>query len=614
MKLQKHDELSWIVAAGVVGADIGTSIFYGTGILFPIVGYLAPFFVLFTCLMMWFFKKTYEEGLALSPYNGGAYSMMLRGVGRRLAVFAGGLTFISYLATAAVSALSGSFYLSSFFENLSSSDIVLISFIPIIFFAFFNIKGIKEPAKIVTVVAIMHFFLLIVIAIWGLFFLMFHWDEIFFSKFFTLPNEWSLNIFLYGLASGFLGITGFESAAQIVEELETPTLKTVSKLYKAVIILVSITAPAISFLCLALLTPDEVQHNINHLLSGLANKLGGGALLTIIVLDATLTLYAAVNTAFVGFIGLAKTMSKQGNLPAFFLTRIAHVFPALQGYPMIALPFAFIAMIMSALVAGEVESLAKVYEISFLGVMVSFALGVIILRNRPMKRSTPRQYLSNMFLVIKNKKWPLIPFISGIFLAFASLMLLVNANSEVLLLLLFLLASTLLLMAYYRWGLLESRLEKQTDLRLGIGQFSTHQDFPDDLPHYIFCTGVFRGQWYINQVLRNILKHHKGPFELVIFYPEDTQHQDEFFSEQLQRIVSQQVAPFYNENFILSVKVLPGTLQEGLETLKKNYSFERIIIGPWTTTEEETLGDIIVEVQKTLETPTVGFNDFMKRF
>ena len=92
----KGSGLNWVIAAGIVGADIGTSVFYGTGILFPIVGYLAPIFVILVCLMMWLFKSTYEEGLALSPYNGGAYSMILRSVGRRAAVLAGALTFVTY--------------------------------------------------------------------------------------------------------------------------------------------------------------------------------------------------------------------------------------------------------------------------------------------------------------------------------------------------------------------------------------------------------------------------------------------------------------------------------------------------------------------------------------
>ncbi len=254
-----QDELGWIIAAGIVGADIGTSIFYSTGILFPIVGYYAPLFVLSCCLMMWLFKKTYEEGLAMSPYNGGAYSMILRSVGRRGAVFAGALTFVSYLATAAVSALSGSFYLSSLFPNLTAVHIVLLSFIPIIGFGLLNTKGIKEPAKLVTLIAGLHFLLLIIIAIWGGTFLITNWSSLSFERFTSPTISLSFSTFMYGFASAFLGITGFESAAQIVEELKTPTLVTVHKLYKTVIILVSVTAPAISFLCLILLSPLEIQ-------------------------------------------------------------------------------------------------------------------------------------------------------------------------------------------------------------------------------------------------------------------------------------------------------------------------------------------------------------------
>ena len=40
----KKTQLNWFISAGIVGADIGTSVFYSTGILFPIVGYYCPFF------------------------------------------------------------------------------------------------------------------------------------------------------------------------------------------------------------------------------------------------------------------------------------------------------------------------------------------------------------------------------------------------------------------------------------------------------------------------------------------------------------------------------------------------------------------------------------------
>ena len=138
----KNSGLSWIIGAGIVGADIGTSVFYSTGLLFNYVGYLSPLFILLICLMMWAFKKTYEEGLALSPYNGGAYVMILRGIGRRSGVLVGGLTILSYLATATVSALSGAFYISSLMgEDVSITSIVLIATIPIIFFRPTELQG-----------------------------------------------------------------------------------------------------------------------------------------------------------------------------------------------------------------------------------------------------------------------------------------------------------------------------------------------------------------------------------------------------------------------------------------------------------------------------------------
>lgn len=606
------EELSWIIAAGVVGADIGTSIFYGTGILFPIVGYYAPLFVLICCLMMWLFKKTYEEGLAMSPYNGGAYSMILRSVGRRGAVFAGALTVVSYLATAAVSALSGSFYLSSLFPSLTSVHIVLLSFVPIIGFGVLNTKGIKEPAKLVTLIAGLHFLLLIIIAIWGGGFLITNWDTISFQRFTSPGFTWSFSIFMYGFASAFLGITGFESVAQIVEELETPTLPTVHKLYKTVIILVSLTAPAISFLCLIILSPLEIKDNLNYLLSGLAFKLGGKYLLTIIVVDATLTLYAAVNTAFVGFIGLAKTMAKQGNLPAKLLWRVAHIYPKLKGYPLIAMPFALIAIAMSAFVAGEVGVLAKVYEVAFLGVMLSFCIGVILLRNQPLKRNTPKKYLSELLFVFKDKKIPIIPLFSGVVLATASATLISHSHERVLLMLVFLLALTLLLMAYYRWGVLENRLEGRNDLRLSLGKFQNAKTLPDNLPHYILCIGQVRGQQLINRVLNHIVKYKTKEFELVIFHAEDGKDKEGFFFEQIQRIVSQQVAPLYNHNIILTVKVLPGTLLEGLHTLHKQYEFKQVVVGMWNHFEGENIRDWLAELSKDLDLSVICIEDFLK--
>ena len=513
MKPQKpQTELNWLISAGIVGADIGTSVFYSTGILFPIVGYLAPLFILISCLAMWVFKRTYEEGLAMSPYNGGAYSMILKTLGRRAAVGAGAMTFVSYMATAAVSSLSGSYYLCSlFFEKATLATVVWISFIPIIFFGSLNIKGIKEPAKLVTGVAITHFVLLFIIGIWGLIYMGFHWEMVDFQKmtrFFSEEKQITLPLLAYGFAASFLGITGFESAAQIIETMTKPAIQTLRKLYQAVILAVSFTAPLISFCCLAILTREEVDSNIHHLLSSATEKMGGPGLKTILVIDAGLTLFAATNTALVGFIGLTITMAKHGNLPKIFLARLMHKFPSMEGYPAIILPFIFIVMGLSAFVAGEVEIAAKVYEIAFLGVMVSFAGGTLLMRNKGVRRSTPKQYLSKKYLMIHKTILPIAPLLTGIILAFAMIVLIVKSNSHSLLMLTFLLAVTSLLMAYYRWGMLENRLVTHSDLRLGFGRFANQvfSDLPQDLPKYVLCTGKSQTRHLILSTIQHIAR------------------------------------------------------------------------------------------------------------
>ena len=588
MESENKTYLNWFISAGIVGADIGTSVFYSTGVLFPIVGYLAPLFVLFVCLAMWIFKKTYEEGLAMSPRNGGAYSMILRTLGRRVAVVAGALTFVSYLATAAVSSLSGSYYICSLFGNdISLSTIVIISFFPILFFGLLNIKGIKEPAKIVTGIASFHFVFLFIIGIWSLIYLIFHFQELNLSKFLTAFPEvdkkitWPLLI--YGFAAAFLGITGFESAAQIIESLKRPQMKTLEKLYKTVIIAVSVTAPLISFVCLALLTPTEVNDNLNYLLSGLTYKIGGHPLKVLLVINACFTLFAATNTSLVGFIGLAATMSKNGNLPQVFLKRIWHKYPSMEGYPFIILPFVIITMGMSAFIAGEVKVGAQVYGIAFLGVMVSFACGALLMRNRGFKRSTPREYLSKHFITYRGRIFSIPALLTAFVLGFAFIVLLSNSDSEVLFVLTFLLSLTALLMAYYRWTVLEDRLVTHSDLRLGLGKYASQSmsELTEKLPKYVLCVGASKTRRLIMNTLSRIKRRQNGePFELILFYAEgEDLDNSEIFYELLQRVVSQQIAPIIKYDVILTVKTLPGSLLEGLNTLKKTVSFNEVFFG-----------------------------------
>jgi len=587
---QKDELLSWWLAAAIVGADIGTSVFYSTGIVGHIVGYAAPLMILLVCLLMWLFKFTYEEGCAASPFNGGAYMMVLQTVGRRMAMVVGALTILSYLATAAVSAISGAHYLDSFdaVNKWPIEHLVAVSTIPVLFFGFLNIIGIKEPAKIVLAVATFHFSLLLVLDFYGL--AIAFSTNADFGRIFQGITVLSPQNIVHGFAAAFLGITGFEAAAQIVEQLKPPTWLTLRKVYLVVVALVGITAPLTSYLCIILLTPQELKMYSENLLSALAIKEFGHTGLVVLILDACLMLFAAVNTAYAGCIGLCTTMAKQGNLPGFFLRRWADDapwplskyksrMPFLQGYPNCALTFMFVTIGMILLLKGEVKALAEVYGMAFLAVMMSFCLGVILLRARMPLKVARSPYRTRWIMQVGDLSMPLPAILGLIALTIAEVVLFIYAeDARILGISIFLLV--LMVTAFYRLGVLEGRLQHLPDLRLGLGKFQNTDELPENLPTYVLCTAGAKAR-NLTVLLLDLLEHEEpGEKEVVIFHAEQEAARRGIVFELLQRVVSQQVAPkFKDRDLILTVKVLPETLIDGMIQLKRYRKFKKIFLG-----------------------------------
>jgi amino acid transporter len=571
--------LSWWLAAGIVGADIGTSVFYSTGVIRPMVGFAAPIVITIVCLLMWFFKSTYEEGCAASPFNGGAYMMVLQTVGRRVAMVVGALTILSYLATAAVSALSGAFYIDSFDNilNWPVANVVAVSVIPVIVFGVLNIIGIREPAMIVFAIAFLHFVLLLGMDVYGV--ILAIQTKADFGRIFQGIGQIAPINMLQGFAAAFLGITGFESAAQIVEQLKSPTWKTLKQVYLAIVILVGITAPLTSYLCMILLTDQQLKTYENSLLSGLAFAEGGQTLLMVLVVDAALTLFAAVNTAYVGCIGLCTTMAKQGNLPGFFLRRWAHKVPMFQGYPYVVLVFMVISILMIVVLPGQVDNLGQVYGMAFLAVMLSFCLGVMLLRIKMPLKVARSPYRTKWVMHLGSLVVPVPPAVSFLVLLFAQVVLVVTAHSaRPLALQIF--TFLLLGICFYRLGVLESRLSDLADLRLGLGKFSNVPELPDDLPTYVLCTGGAKARNLATMLLRLLDREEPGPKEVIIFHAEEEEARRGVMYELLQRVVSQQVVPdFKDTDMVLTVKVMPETMIDGLIQLKRAHPFKKIFIG-----------------------------------
>ncbi len=610
VKAAKHSDplLNWWLGAGIVGADIGTSVFYSTAVIMPYVGFAAPLVILGVCLAMWFFKSTYEEGCTISPFNGGAYIMVLQTIGKRLAMVVGALTILSYLATAAVSALSGAYYIDSI-DNIMdwpTTNVVSAAIAPVIIFGLLNIIGIKEPAIIVFFIAFFHFGLLLYMDARGLMIALERHAD--FSVIFRQVPKISPQDLLHGCAAAFLGITGFESAAQIIEQLKTPTWRTLKKVYLAIVLLVGITAPVTSALCLVLLTEQQTSEFRNSLLSGLAFVEGGKTLLTILVIDAALTLFAAVNTAYVGCIGLATTMAKQGNLPAFLLRRWADRSPFFQGYPYVVFAFMAITTFMILVLPGKVEDLGHVYGMAFLAVMCSFGIGVLMLNVRMPLKVTRAPWKSSWAITIRGTRIPFAALITFLLLGWAEIVLFVSSSSaRTLGLQIFLLI--LLVMSFYRLGVLEGRLRELPDLRLGLGKYRREAELPADLPTFVLCTGGAKARSLVTMLLRLLDREEPGPKEIIIFHAEEEEARRGMMFELLQRVVSQQVEPMIRDrDMVLTVKVLPETLVDGLIHLKKAHPFRRVFIGTGSDPEQAAKYALELETNLGVQVVNIGPN------
>ena len=575
-----HAVLPWYLAAGLVGADIGTSVFYSTGVLFPHVGYAAPFFVLIVVASLWLFKTTYQEGCSVNPVNGGAYAMVLGTVGRRSGLAIGSLTILSYLATAVVSALAGAHYLSSLWGgNWPLWAIFGVASKPVLVFGALNLWGLKESTRVVFVIACFHFLMLIVMDVWGLWIAFTHgadWGRLGQGLSALTPHGMIL-----GFAAAFLGITGFESAAQIVEEIQQPISRSIRRIYTTIVLLVSFTSPISSLLVLTLLTPKQIDDNRDSLLSALAFVEGGHPWLLVLVINAVLTLFAAVNTAYAGATGLMTTMGQQGNLPSGVLHRWSHRFPALKGYPFVALPFMGASLVMLAIFPGSVDQLGAIYGMAFLAVMISYCAGVILTRLHHTGKVERAQFLSGWTVTWHNRQIPVAPAIGIVLLSIAEITLLASEpRARDLGLQLFL--GVLLLMGLYRLGVVEGRMVMVPDLRLGMGRLRGRRDLPAELPRLIVCLKVFDPEEIVN-ILAYVLKRHSaaGAIEIVLFHAQ-TSDEPHAELEKLSRLISQQLEEFEffaTKDFILTVKVLPGNLVEVLPEYFKTNPFTMAYIG-----------------------------------
>ncbi|MGO1584987.1 APC family permease [Mesonia sp.] len=380
-------KLNQLEATAICGNDISSSCLYVSSLSIVYAGQYAWISLLMVAAILFLFRKIYGEVVGALPLNGGAYNALLNTTKKSTASFAAALTVLSYMATAVISGSEAVKYAHSVFSVIP----VLPTTIGILlFFMSLVILGITESSKVAITIFIFHLLSLSLLCFFCLYFFFENGFGTLIQNFHT-PTENGIIIALFlGFSAAMLGISGFESSANYVEEQKKGVFpKTLRNMW----IVVTVFNPLIAFLALAIMPIPEITQHQDSLLSLMGSISGGNWLSYLIGIDAALVLSGAVLTAFVGVGGLMKRMALDRILPSVLLRTNKKG----SNYFIFALFFLLCTSVL-LVTRGDLGKLAGVYTIAFLTVMVLFGFGNVLLK---LKRSRlPRPERASWWAVI----------------------------------------------------------------------------------------------------------------------------------------------------------------------------------------------------------------------
>lgn len=398
-----HKKLNELQATAICGNDISSSCLYVSALTILYAGQYAWISLLVVALVLFLFRKIYGEVVGAIPLNGGAYNVLLNTSTKRLASFAATLTVLSYMATAVISSIEGMHYLHTLFEGL---NITIATIVVLLAFTGLAILGIGESAFVAVIIFIIHLATLTVLVLAGIWFVAN-------NGFTTFSLNWELPVksgsiltaLFLGFSAAMLGISGFESSANFVEEQEQGVFR---KTLRNMWAIVSFFNPILALLLICIIPLAEVGEHKESLLAYLGQTTGGSWLATLISIDAVLVLCGAVLTSFVGVSGLLNRMTLDRILPNYFLKQNKKG----SNYRII-ISFFILCISVLFVTAGDLESLAGVYTFSFLAVMALFGLGNLLLK---FKRKLPRPEKARGISVVIAVSFIITAFIGNIIL------------------------------------------------------------------------------------------------------------------------------------------------------------------------------------------------------
>jgi len=380
----EHHKLGELTATSIAGNDITSSCLYVAGIATIAAGKFAPISLLLVCILLYLFRSVYSEVGSALPMNGGTYTALLNTTSKAVGGLAACLTLLSYTATAVISASTAADYVANSIWAPMANYKLYFSIGVLLLFAILNLIGLSESAVVALVIFIFHMSILAIVTVWGLIHIAMD-HSLLVENLHTPPIRNIPADIFFGFCSGLLGVTGFETSANYIEEQKDGVFpKTLRNMWIAVTIFNPlITLASFGIIPISTIIQPDVSGAV---LSEMGGRLGGKVLGYIVGADATLVLMGSVLTSYVGVTGLCRRMTLDRCLPQVFI----HENPITKTPYVIILLFLVITSSLYIITGGNTETLAGVYTVAFISVMSLFAVGNMLLKYK--RGHIPREH------------------------------------------------------------------------------------------------------------------------------------------------------------------------------------------------------------------------------
>ena len=188
------------------------------------------------------------------PLNGGTYNALLNTTTKSTASLAATLTILSYMAASVISANEAIHFLH---HVLPVIPIILTTIILLSLFALLVIAGISESAVVAVLIFVFHLVSLLLLSGFIIIYLLQHGLS-------TLSDNWQIPLqsdgvmkaLFFGFAASMLGVSGFESSANFVEQQQKGVFpKTLRNMW----VIVTVVNPLMAVFALALFALPTLQ-------------------------------------------------------------------------------------------------------------------------------------------------------------------------------------------------------------------------------------------------------------------------------------------------------------------------------------------------------------------